>query len=340
MRRNCILLFLVIILFSACSDKYLVYKDKYKFESKAGIPDFSNLNYWAAHPYKWDPSDSISAPLRSEKRDTLADVFFLYPTSFTKSSLADQTNASIDDAYLNAKTDYTSILYQASVFNQHCRIFAPRYRQAHISNFYTKDKVKAQAAFDLAYADVKNAFVYYLQHWNHQRPIIIAAHSQGSLLAERLLKEFFENKPLQKQLVVAYILGWPVPVDYFSSLAMCEDSLQTGCLCSWRTFRKGYIPKYISENKESSYVTNPLSWTITEAYAGKDLHKGSVLTNFNKIYRRTTDAQISNSTLQVKRPRFPWSFLYATKNYHVGDINLFYMNIRQNVEHRINAFLK
>ena len=30
-------------------------------------------------------------------------------------------NADIDDDYLNAKTDYTTILFQASVFNQQCR---------------------------------------------------------------------------------------------------------------------------------------------------------------------------------------------------------------------------
>ena len=32
----------------------------------------------------------------------------------------------IDDNYINAKTDYSTILYQASVFNQHARVFAPQ----------------------------------------------------------------------------------------------------------------------------------------------------------------------------------------------------------------------
>jgi hypothetical protein len=252
----------------------------------------------------------------------------------------ENTNAGIDDDYINAKTDYSTILYQASVFNQHCRVFAPRYRQAHIASFFSKDKEKAAKTFDLAYEDIKNAFGYYLKNWNNGRPIIIASHSQGSLHAERLLKEFFEGKPLQHKLVVAYVIGWPVPKEYFSSLKMCSDSLQTGCVCSWRTFRNGYIPPLLKNENGNSYVTNPLNWTTGNEYASKKLNKGSVLTHFNKVYKQTTDAQISNGLLYVKKPKFPWSFLFFTKNYHVGDINLFYMNIRENIKGRIDAFRK
>ena len=60
-----------------------------------------------------------------------------------------------------------------------------------------KDTSKAGKAFDFAYEDIKKSFEYYLQHYNNGRPIIIASHSQGTTHALRLLKEFFENKPLQ-----------------------------------------------------------------------------------------------------------------------------------------------
>jgi Protein of unknown function (DUF3089) len=329
----------MISLFS-CSDKYQSFKSRYQFKSPDGKPDYSNLNYWAAHPWKQDPSDSVPAPLKNEIRDSLADVFFLHPTTYTIKKKIRKQNADIDDDYINAKTDYSTILFQASVFNQQCRVFAPRYRQAHIINFFSKDKEKAAAAFDLAYQDLKTAFEYYLKNWNKGRPIIIASHSQGSLLAERLLKEFFEDKPLQNKLVVAYVIGWPVPKEYFSSLKMCTDSLQTGCLCSWRTFRNGFVPYYLINENGNSYVTNPLNWTTGNDYASKKLNKGSVLTRFNKIYKQTTDAQISNGLLYVKKPKFPWSFLYFTRNYHIADINLFYLNIRENAGQRIAEFLK
>ena len=331
---------LIILSIFSCSNKYQAFKSRYQFKSSDGNPDYSNLDYWAAHPWKWDPSDSIPKPLKNETRDSTADVFFLYPTTYTLRTKLKKQNADIDDDYINAKTDYSTILYQASVFNGQCRIFSPRYRQAHISNFFEKDKEKAAKTFDLAYSDLKVAFEYYLQHWNNGRPIIIAGHSQGAMMAERLLLDYFQNKPLQNKLVAAYIIGWPVPKEYFSSLKMCTDSLQTGCICSWRTFRHGYIPFYLKNENVNSYVTNPITWTTTEEHAPKELNRGSVLAKFNKVYKHTTDAQISNGLLYVKKPKFPWSFFYFKKNYHIADINLFYVNLRENIRQRIRMFWK
>jgi Protein of unknown function (DUF3089) len=230
----------IMLAFASCSDKYLRYTHQYQFKSEDKKPDYSNLNYWAAHPLKRDPSDSIPKPLRKEKKDSLVDVFFLHPTIYTAQIKDSGLNADTDDAYLNAKTDYSSVLYQASVFNQHARIYAPRFREAHISAYFQKDTLASLKAFDLAYEDVKRSFEYYLKNYNDGRPIIIASHSQGTTHALRLLKEYFENKPLQKKLVAAYLVGMAIPKDLFSSLKMCEDATQTGCVCGWRTFRKGF----------------------------------------------------------------------------------------------------
>lgn len=329
---------LLLSLLAGCGINYNIYKKNYHFKSVDGRPHYEDLDYWAAHPYKHDPSDSIPKAIHDEYRDSLVDVFFLHPTTYTAAKKG--SNAAIDNATLAAKTDYTSILYQASVFNNQCRVFAPRYRQAHISNFFTKDTAAAARSFDTAYQDLKEAFEYYLQHWNQGRPIIIAGHSQGAMLAERLLKDFFEDKPLQNKLVVAYILGWGIPKNFSSSLFMCKDSLQTGCLCSWRTLKKGFIPKYLKNEKGNAYATNPLNWTTGSLYASRIENKGSILSHFNKLYLHTTDAQIKDGLLFVHRPKFPFSFLYLSRNYHPGDINLFYVNLRENVRQRIGAFWK
>ena len=335
MSRLLILITISLSLFS-CSDRYGAFKSHYNFKSKDGVPDYNDLRYWAAHPFKWDPSDSIPSPLVNEPKDSSVDVFFIHPTTYTRDISGD--NASIDDEYINAKTDYSTILYQASVFNGKCRVFAPRYRQASIKVFFDKDETKQKQAFALAYGDIVNAFTYYMEHWNNGRPLIIAGHSQGSFIAEKLLKDYFEDKPLSKKLVVAYIAGWPVPREYFTSLKICSDSLQTGCICSWRTLRNGYIPYILRDEKGNAYVTNPLTWTTDSSYAPRNLNRGSVLFKFNRIYNRTTDGHVSNGVLYVRRPKFPWSFLYTTKNYHIGDINLFYLNIRENVKQRVNSF--
>jgi hypothetical protein len=139
-------------------------------------------------------------------------------------------------------------------------------------------------------------------------------------------------------LVAAYLLGWQIPKPLFTSLKACEDSIQTGCICGWRTLRKNYIPKYIRIETDSSIVTNPLTWKTDDSHAPPSLNNGSVLYNFNKIYRNTSDARIHGNVLWIRKPKFPKSNLYLTRNYHAGDINLFYMNTRQNVEQRLRHF--
>jgi hypothetical protein len=254
--------------------------------------------------------------------------------------MPDGWNADIDDAAVNKKTDDASILYQASVFNKYCRVFAPRYRQANLFAFYTKNKDSANDALNLAYEDVRNAFEYYLKNYNHGRPIIIASHSQGTWHAGKLLKEFFEGKPLEKQLVCAYIIGLPVFTNYFSQLKPCEDSTATGCFVSWRTFQEGYIAPYIEKETLKAYVINPLTWTMDTTLAPAYLNKGGVLRNFNKVIPGLVHAQIHGNVLWVNKPKFLGSIFIKTKNFHIADYNLFYENIRENVGTRIGAFLK
>src|SRR5437868_1951039 len=98
-------------------------------------PDYSDLYYWAANPAKWDYSDSIPSFLKNEIRDSSVDVFFLHPTTFTKNFKTAAMNADVNDPGINHATDAGTILYQASVFNGSSRVFAPRYRQAHLKAF-------------------------------------------------------------------------------------------------------------------------------------------------------------------------------------------------------------
>jgi hypothetical protein len=325
---------------AACAPKYTPYSGEKNFTAPSGRPDYRNLHYWAAHPDKWDPSDSIPKVLKDEKRDEMTDVFFLHPTSYTSGTDTFPDNARIDDPYLNRKTDYSSILYQASVFNQSCRVFAPRYRQAHIRMYYIADTGRSHSAFDTAYADVREAFLYYLTHYNMGRPIIIAAHSQGTTHAKRLLGEFFDSDSgLRRQLVAAYILGIPVEKSYFQVLEPCRDSLSTGCYISWRTYRRGFQSPFVSSSDTSIAVINPYTWDAKPGKVSRREHKGAVLYKFNKVLTHTQSAEIAGNALWISKPKFPGGFLYTSRNYHAGDYNLFYVDIRQDIHRRISRYL-
>ena len=331
---------LAVFVVTSCSQKMQSYTGEAAFKSETGVPDYANIVYWAAHPDKKDPSDTIPLPLKKTEKEKLADVFFLHPTTLVGIRENENNNAKIDDPFINHKTDYSPIIYQASAFNESARVFAPRYRQAHIGMYSEKDSASKYTAFNLAYEDVKNAFVYYLKNENKGRPIIIASHSQGTTHAIRLIKEFFDGKELSKQLICAYLVGMGVKKDTYEKIPICTDSTKTGCFVSWRTYRKDYDGEWANRLDTNIVVVNPVTWKTTNEIADKSLQQGAVLYNLKKVYTNTQSAQAEGSALWVSHPRFPGSFLYRSKNYHAGDINLFYVDIRKDASRRIGYFLQ
>jgi hypothetical protein len=310
-------------------------------ENSGQEPDYSKLHYWAASPFKVDSSDRIPDFLKEEIRNLQADVFFVHPTSFFGEAATVAWNANLKDTVVNNETDTRSVLFQATVFNGSCRVYAPRYRQANMKAFYVFGTPSASQAFDLAYSDIRNAFLYFLKHLNNNRPIIIASHSQGSLHAIRLLQEFFDGKSLQKRLVCAYVIGYQIKKDAFKKLPLGNHANQTGCYVGWRSYAKGEIPKGVTAENGNSVCVNPLTWTTSLLPASTELHLG-MMNGFNTLIPHTASTEIEPSAkilwvdiqgiLDEKKVRL--------KNLHIYDYNLFWMNIRQNVKLRIDAFLK
>ncbi len=303
--------------------------------------DYTKSQSWAALPTAIDFADSLpKIPNISDAQNTAkADVFFIHPTIYTYEPTNNFIwNADVNDTYLNKKTDESTILNQATAFNGSCRVFAPRYRQAHYYSFITTDKSDAEKALNLAYSDVKKAFEHYLKYENNDRPIIIASHSQGTVHAKRLLKEYFDGTQLQNKLVMAYIIGIEVNPSIFTNLKPSQNPTETGCYAAWNTYSAGFFPKNYTAKLQSSVCTNPLTWSSANDYAHYSKNLGGIGTKF-KFYPNITDAKNFNGLLWINRPKVPGAFLVRKKVWHVADINFFWMNIRENVETRINNYL-
>lgn len=320
-----------------------IYKIEEPFDTKKSPsqPNYGDLYYWAAHPDKKDLADTVphlSNQINNQQR-AKADVFFLYPTIYLQKPTNQYTwNADTKDEKLNKQIDESTILNQATAFNGSCRLFAPRYRQAHYYVFLTKNKKDKEQALDLAYQDVKAAFEYYLEHYNNGRPIVIAGHSQGTIHAGRLLKDFFDGKPLQKQLVEAYLIGIATPADYFINILPSDSPETTGGFVTWNTFAKGYTPDYYADGLDKAVCTNPLTWRTNDEYAPRELNKGGVGLKFTFV-DKPVDAQVHNGMLWVCKPYIKGRAFIRIKIWHRADINLFWMNIRENVALRIENFL-
>lgn len=335
-----ITLLLALALFAACNARRI---PTLSFEevSLPPAPDYTDSSAWSALPMMKDFADTVpvSAQVPEQQDSAIADVFFIHPTTFFSKKA---WNADIHDERLNKKTDSRAIKHQASAFNAGGRVFAPRYRQMVLGGFYSQhpqDIRSRDQAAEIAYQDIKRAFKHYLQHYNQGRPVIIAGHSQGSFHGIRLVKEFFDGKPLQAQLVAAYLIGFPFHEEDFSYLPVCDSADQTACVIGWATFKAETFPKdELRPFYQEAVVVNPLNWQVSPTQVPETEHKGFLAGNYKTIRRHHVHAQAHDQAgiLWVNKPL---PFL-PTNNYHIADINLFWVDIRENVLDRVEAFVQ
>jgi hypothetical protein len=231
-----------------------------------------------------------------------------------------------------------AVYFQASAFLNAGKLYVPYYRQAHLRS-YASFENGGKEALNLAYSDIKEAFKVYLEKYNHSRPIIIASHSQGTTHAIRLLKEFFDGKSLQNQLVAAYLPGIAIKKNEFKTIQMMTNPTEIGGFVSWNTFKKNYYPKKYEEWFKGKEVSNPIDWDNSNESEQSD-HKGFLFTN-DKIYKQALQVYVKDGILWISTPHFPYRLLVLTKKrYHAGDINLFWEDIRENASLRVDSYLK
>jgi hypothetical protein len=130
-----------------------------------------------------------------------------------------------------------------------------------------------------------------------------------------------------------------VPQDSLPGLPPCLSDSATGCFVSWCTYERGYTPPDYELGLARAVCINPISWNNSETYIPKTLHKGAALRPFHLALPQICDAQIHGGILWVSKPKFRGSWLWTDKNYHMGDINLFYFDIRDNAALRVKSFL-
>jgi hypothetical protein len=321
-------------------------------------PDYAQERFWAALPERKDRVDRTPPGCRDGQEQAGVDVFYIHPTLYnTKPKSSYRWNQNLSEKSHNREIDRLPMHFQASAFNGAGKVYAPRYRQAHYSVFLTSHLDDKEAALGVAYGDIEAAFIYFLEHYSQGRPFILAGHSQGTLHAARLLKHKIIGTPLQDRLVVAYLPGMAIPADSLAGLPVCVDSTATGCFVSWCTYLRGYTPPKYQHGLNRAVCVNPITWTFVPTtgptfvsnidsasglapgpYAPKSRHRGAVLRPFWKKYPGICDAQVQGGMLWIQKPRFWGSFLYRNPNYHTGDINLFYLDVRANAILRAKAF--
>ncbi len=287
-------------------------------------PDYSDKDTWLAHPTK--PSKALMRPTQLEEK-ILDEVptFFIHPTTYFGS---ESWNADIQHTVSREMIEEMVLPGQASVFNHLGPIYAPIYRQATFYSFMVSNQ-DAYSALDLAYEDIKRAFIYFLKEIG-DRPFFVAGHSQGSLLGMRLLAEEIETKvDVRKQLVAAYLPGYKLPLKKFDKefdfIKKGKKPDQVHCVLAWDTFIEGFNPlqhidnasTYIVEEGQGKwkrrmmytpFCINPITWDVDKPSAMKAEHRGAVVNEYDRAHARWVDVgggevtSFTTKSLSVPKP--------------------------------------
>jgi len=321
-------------------------------------PDYSRSDAWAASIAAPGASSSLPAGVVNRDVSKDVDVFYIHPTTYRSVKF---WNQDIADDKVNAWTDASVVAYQAGVFNECCRIFVPRYRQASMkaSKDYLMQGDGAKA-YTLAYKDIQNAFSYYMTNENQGQPFIIAGHSQGGLLAYRLLRDYIDGTDLEARMIAAYVIGIDVVEGDFgktyNSLIPCQTPKQTSCILSWNAVTPEadieamlkfsgarYASRYKTEDGRSPICINPVTFDSSRPKSSREQSKGAVVgtPSFEKmgnLLSGSVAAACDRGYLIVDMDEELQLTALEGGSLHYHEYGLFYKDIRDNILERIAAF--
>ena len=311
---------IVLISFSGCS-------------SQKNVTDYSDNSNWAY--FETDTTGKV------------ADVFFVCPTVYFGSNGSYNMELTDEDTKANF---LGATNMEKRIYDHDSRFFAPYYRQVGL-NVYSMEISDREQYLEIAFNDVKNAFEYYYENCNNDRPIILAGFSQGADMCIRLMKECFKDESRQNQLIACYAIGWSITeeeIKEYPQLKFAKGENDTGVIISFNSEAESIDNSLTVPKGEKTLAINPLNWKIDSTIADKSLNLGACFTdydgNITKEISNLTGAYIDDvrGTLKVtdvSPEEYPAGLdIFEDGIYHLYDYQFFYRNLQKNVQTRIAAY--
>ena len=231
-------------------------------------------------------------------------------------------------------------------------MYAPYYRQAVLAD-YDLPANEAEPYFNLAYKDVRAAFVNYMQHENNGRPFVLAGFSQGAEMCLRLLKEFGNENFVKNNMVACYAIGWrftPQEAEKYPYIQPAKGADDLGKVIIFNSEAPEVTSSAVVPEGVKTFAINPLTWSCGIQKAPKTLNAGACFTDYSGAVVREvpqlTGCYIESvrGTLKVtdidKKEFVPGLPLFSEGVYHIYDYQFFYRNLQQNVNLRIKTFME
>ncbi|MEQ3695775.1 MAG: DUF3089 domain-containing protein [Pseudomonadales bacterium] len=330
-------------------------------------PNYQLASSWAALPGNQSMLETGIEEQGLMLASAMADAFYIHPTGYYSPT---SWNSPMTTPSFASEQTQAMLLAQATAFSECCEVWAPEYRQAGMAVFFERNYDEGVQALDLAYEDVASAFEVFLAERDQNRPFFVVSHSQGTLHALRLLKEYVDDQPLHAQLVAAYTVGYAVPKDYaesvYSDIKNCTSEFDQGCLLHWDSaipsatltgqYPLWYPEGWGSAGESERLCINPINWSSSEP-AAAELNLGSlvisasldeaaamanqatgVTPSVEELELGQYGAECRNGILRVSgvNETSPFRGLVSAEgDLHFADYQLFWGNLRANALERL-----
>lgn len=275
-----------------------------------------------------------------------ADVFFIAPTVDTK----DEAQMDINDE-VNRERFVGALEMERGILDENARLYAPYYSQLSLRS-YDLPIDEREVLLQKAYADVSEAFEYYLENENNGRPIILFSFSQGADMCYRIMKEYFSDDKLSSQLVATYAIGWGMSDEdtaEYPYMRFAQGENDTGVIVSFECEAPEVTDSFICPAGKNMNSINPLSWTTDSTAADKSLNKGAC---FMKTYSKEIKNEIPElcgcyidenrgvlKVTDISKEDYPAVLASLPDgSYHLYDYQFFFRNLQENVGVRIASY--
>lgn len=318
-----------------------------EYPNLVGIPyDYSKKKNWMVLPKK---------PKKPAKK---VDCIWLYPTACMSPDFIGGVNA------IMKKMAGDNYKQNGPIFEKHCNVYAPYYHQLSAMKF---NDLTDREIFDIEKneprTDVYAALDYYFEHYNNGRPYVLAGHSQGACLLVYVLTEYMKLHPeYYDRMVAAYCVGYGMSKEQLAENPHIKPAAgpdDTGVFLSWNTEAPGNVGQHNFVIVPNAYIINPLNWKTDETPAKATPENKSIADARITLSRPSILAEgegleqyyLQNEMLAMFGPLGKLPPLrklarnmmvpgFGDQCFHNYDYTFFAHSIEQNLQHRIENYLK
>ena len=259
------------------------------------------------------------------------DVFYILPTC-----VWDRVDAKGDTLYYadpmldsDRKAMLPSYELADEIFGDSANFYSPYYRQLALQSWRSDSLVNSR--FPNAFADIKNAFDYYMAQINCGRPFVLAGFSQGAKCVVELLKTL--NSKQYSQLIAAYVIGYritasdtlnykqikPAKGETDAGVAICYNSVADTTALSG------------SVSSGSAVCINPLNWSISPTPAPLN---DTAIVHVDKRCNLLVVSGLNPDKYYLKS----LGFMLGRGNYHLQELYFYREKLSENVLVRYNSY--